>query len=747
MNASPSTPFQNQVADSEEGTSLAEYLDIVLDHIWFIIGVVAAALVIGIAYSLLATPVYESNFSVQVEDSDKSAGSFLGDAASSLLSVKTPSAGEIEVIRSRLILNQAVENTKLYIRARPRYAPLFGAWMARRSSELSEPGFLGLSGYVTGTEAINVPRFDVPLEFEGERFVLTMDSPNTFSVTNPDLPAPIKGKIGEVASVKLPKGQIHLLVSSLTAKPGAQFVIYSDSKQKTLNALQDALKVVEKGKQSGVIDVTLQSPNPQKLTLLLSEIGRLYVRQNIDRKAAEAEKTLGFLNTELPKFKTQLEQSEDIYNRYRNQNGTISLDDEAKNALTQTVDLQSKLIDAQQKRRDLASRFTDKHPSVITLDEQIVAWKSEIANIDGRIRKMPLLQQNTLRMQRDIKVNTDLYVTLLNNSLQMRLAKEGKVGNVRLLDEPVLPEEAVKPNKAVVISLALFLGLFVGIATSIMRSSLFGGVHSPEEIEFNTGLSVYSSIPLSAPQLVMEKNAYNKGAGMHVLAVGYPEDPAVESLRSLRTALQFAMLQASNNRILISGPTPGVGKTFISINFAAIAAASGKRVLLVDADLRKGRINQFFSLPRAPGLAELIMETGSTQKIVRRQVLPNLDLITTGKLPSNPAELLNSAGFMSIMEQASESYDLVVVDTAPVLVAADTAAVSAQMGLILLVARAGKTQLGEMNESIRRLNHAGGKASGVVLNAMDLTRRHYGSYGYKYGAYRYTQYKYGSPGE
>lgn len=743
MNAPQQAALPMPALEEEgEGINLVEYLDILVDNRWLIAVVTAAALFLGFAYAFFGKPMYEANVAVQVEDSGNSAGSFLGDAASSLLSVKTPAAGEIEIIKSRAILAQAVENTKLYISAQPRYAPVVGSWLSRRATDLSNPGFMGLSGYVTGTEKIVVPQFDVPADLEEQQFSLTVQADNRYELAHPGIETPLQGAIGTPLVANLPGGSLRLLVSSVSAKPGAQFRLVRFSKQLTLLSLQDGLKVVEKGKQSGVIDVSWKHPSPEKLTQLLNEIGRLYVRQNIERKAAEAEKTLGFLDTALPQFKKQLEQSEDLYNRYRNENGTVSLDDEAKNALTQTVDLQSRLLEAQQKRRELSARFTDKHPSIQTLDTQISAWKGEIASVDSRIRKMPLLQQNTVQMQRDIKVNTDLYVSLLNSSLQMRLAKEGKVGNVRLLDDAIIPEEPVWPKRPLILALALLLGLMAGVAAAIARNSFFGGIRNPSEIEMHTGLSVYSSIPLSGAQRMIDRSIENKAPGLHILALQHSEDPAVESLRSLRTALQFAMLEAPNNRLLISGATPGVGKTFVSVNFAAITAASGKKVLLVDADLRKGRVNQFFSMSRSSGLSELIAGTLSLEKAVRPSVLPNLDVITTGVLPPNPAELLLSDSFSQLLEKLSPSYDLVIIDTAPVLVAADTASVAPLAGSLLLVARAEKTQLGELNESVRRLAHAGCTANGVILNAMDLSRRHAGSSSYKYGGYRYIHYKY-----
>ncbi|MGJ7562523.1 polysaccharide biosynthesis tyrosine autokinase [Variovorax sp. GB1R11] len=745
MNSNQQVALPNQaLEDDEDGINFTEYLDILIDNRWLIALIVCCSVILGAAYAIFARPKYEANVAVQVEDSGNSAGSFLGDAAASLLSVKTPAAGEIEIIKSRSILGQAMENTKLYISAQPRYAPVVGVWLARTATELSTPGFMGLSGYVTGAEKIVVPQFDVPKELEEKKFILTTGLNGNYELSIADFS--FKGTVGKVIEAQVSSGTIRLLVSSIYGNAGAQFQLIRYSKQLTLLNLQDEIIVVEKGKQSGVLDVSWKSPDAEKLTQLLNEIGRLYVRQNIDRKAAEAEKTLGFLDTALPQFKTQLEQAEDTYNRYRNQNGTVSLDDEAKNALTQTVDLQAKLLEAEQKRRELSARFTDKHPNIVTLDAQIAAWKTEIAGVDLKIRKLPLLQQNTVRMQRDIKVNTDLYVSLLNSSLQMRLAKEGKVGNVRMLDEALTPEEPVWPKKPLVLAVAFLVGLIIGAVTAILRSSFFGGIRNPTEIEAHTGLNVYSTIPLSVTQKILDKSVENKVKGVHVLALSHPEDAAIESLRSLRTALQFAMLEASNNRLIISGATPGVGKTFVSVNFAAVTAAAGKRVLLIDADLRKGRVNQFFSIARASGLSELIVGTLGLNQAIRSQMLPNLDVLTTGVLPPNPAELLTSTSFAQILDKVSADYDLVIVDTAPVLVAADTASVAPLSGTLLLVARAEKTHLGELNESVRRLAHAGCSPNGVILNGLNLARRHTGAHGYKYGGYRYTAYKYKDDG-
>lgn len=729
------------LAEVDDGINLLEYWDIIIDNRWLIAAMLAVAGALGSTYALLARPVYEANLMVQVEDNAGSAKSVLGEAAA-LFDTKTATSAELEILRSRLVIGKAVDNARLYISARPRYFPLIGAALARRAEDVSEPGFLGLSGYVTGRESITVPRFDVPAKLEGTPFRLTAGANGQYTLKHPDLEGELRGVVGTPLVQSTPLGKLELLVSGLRGKPGADFVLTRRSRLNAIEDLQQNLKLAEKGRQSGVIDATLRGPDPDQLTLILNEIGQQYVRQNVERKAAEAEKTLTFLDAQLPQFRNELNKAEESYTRYRNQQGTVALDEEAKLILGQTVDLQSKLLEAQQKRRDLVSRFTPQHPSVQTLDAQIGGWNAEIARLNERVRRLPTVQQDAFRLERDVKVNTELYQQLRNNALQLQLVREGKIGNVRVIDEAARPEDPVGPNRVGIVGVATILGLVAGVMLALARNAFFRGIRNAQEIEAETSLNVYSTIPLSNTQEELARKAAAKQRGLHILAAAAPDDAAVESLRSLRTALQFAMLDATSNRIIITGATPGVGKSFVSGNFAAVLASTGKRVLLVDADLRKGHLNQYFGVPRPKGLSELVVGTLRPEDVIRRGLLPNLDVITTGTLPPNPAELMASPSLAGLLERLSSQYDFVIIDTPPVLVAADTPTIAAHAGTILLVARAEETQIGELHECAKRLTHAGRSVTGVLLNALDLTRRHYGSHAYRYGGYRYRQYSY-----
>lgn len=732
-----------ELQDDDE-IDLLGLLDVLLDARWLIAGVAALVLLLGGAYAFLSSPVYEANSLIQVEDSKPGAAGALGEAAS-LFDIKSPATAEIEILRSRLVVGKSVDDLQLYVSARPQYLPLIGGWLARRATELSAPGFLGMGGYVSGTESIRLALLEVPAALEGKPLPLLATEAG-FELRDSDGQLLVQGEIGTLASFGSGDATGRILVTELQAKPGAAFTVQRNSRLGVIEQLQQNLSIAEQGKQSGVIVVTLQGNDPEKIARTLNAVGSNYVRQNTERKSAEAEKSLEFLGSFLPQLKKQLEDSEARYNKFRNLNGTFDLGTEGKNYLDSAVKLQASLLELQQKRREQSERFTAAHPVIQTLDAQIAAVNKEIGDLTSKVKTLPNTEQDLLRLTRDVKVNGELYLNLLNSAQQLRLVKEGKVGNVRVVDAPVVPERPIKPKRSQILTISLVLGLLLGMGLAFLRNSLRPGIKEAADIESSTGLHVFATVPLSSAQVQLAKLIKAHAPGNHALAVTHPDDPAVESLRSLRTALQFAMLDARNNLVLLSGPTPSIGKSFTSVNFAAVLAAGGKRVLLIDADMRKGYIHQFFGLQRGHGLSELITGTSQFADVVHRSVTPGMDLITTGTLPPNAGELLLSPTTVQLLQTVSAQYDLVLIDTPPVLAVSDTQVLAPHTGTLFLLARAEVTTLGELYESAKRLGQSGVLVKGVVFNGLDTSRQRYGGYGYKYSRYRYTNYQYGSPG-
>ena len=745
MNASQSPVPAPYIADTQEDEiDLLSLLDVLLEARWLIASVIALALLLGGAYALLTQPVYEANSLIQVEDSKpglSGAAGALGEA-SSLFEIKSPATAEMEILRSRLVVGKSVDDLQLYVSAVPNYLPLVGAWLARRATDLSNPGFMGIGGYVSGNESIRISQLEVPAELEGMPLLLVVTE-GGYELRGPNGQMLAQSKTGIPASFENREGKGRILVAELKAKPGAHFIVTRSSRLGVIQSLQQQLAISEQGRQSGVIAIQLQGTDPQKIARTLSAVGSNYVRQNVDRKSAEAEKTLVFLNSFLPQLKTQLEESELRFNKFRNQNGTFDLNTEGKSYLETAVKLQSSLLELQQKRREQSIQFTAVHPVIQTLDAQIAAVSKEIAGLNSKVKTLPNTEQDLLRLTRDVKVNGELYLNLLNSSQQLRLVKEGKVGNVRVVDAPVVPEKSIQPQRTQIVAISGVLGLLLGMGLAFLRNSLRPGIKDPADIESATGLHVFATVPHSLEQDKLTKLIKSHAPGSHLLAITHPEDPGVESLRSLRTALQFAMLDARNNVVLFTGPTPGIGKSFTSTNFAAVLGAGGKRVLLIDADMRKGHIHQFFGMKRGHGLSELITGSRNLNDVVLRDVAPNLDLITTGTMPPNPAELLMSPATVQLLNALSAQYDLILIDTPPVLAVSDTQVIAPHAGTVFLVARAEVTALGELQETAKRLGQIGVPVKGVVFNDLDTSRQRYGGYGYKYSRYRYTNYQYG----
>lgn len=713
-------------------------LDIVLEARWLIAGITAVVLFFGALYAFLAQPVYQADSLIQIEQGDGPTGNALNEMAA-LFNAQSPASAEIEILRSRLVIGGAVDKLRLHLSARPDYLPFIGRWMASRATTLSDPGFPGLDGYVWGTESIKLDQLNMPAELEGTPLTLIATADQGYTLHGPDESELAQGKVGELVPFELQGAAASIRIAALDAKPGARFIVARQSRISMIKRLQGALEVSEKGKQSGVLSVVMGGTDPRRITNILNAVGQAYVDQNIERKAAEAEKSLAFLDDFLPELKAKMDEASDRYTAFRDKHGTFDLGTEGTLSLNTSVQLKSQLFTLEQKRREQAALYTEAHPTMQVLDRQIAAVKKEISDLSQKISTLPDLERQLLTLMQDVKVNGELYVNLLNSAQQLRLVKEGKIGNVRIVDTAVVPSKPIKPNRALALSVALLLGLVLGVGIAFLRNMMRPGIRNPADIESILGLNVFATVPHTAGQSELHRRIMERRPGNHVLAHVTPTDPAIESLRSLRTALQFGMLDAPNNIVLFGGPTPGIGKSFTSVNFAAVLGAAGKRVLLVDADLRKGYIHQYFGQHRAKGFSELISGAISAEQAIRPNVLPNVDLIATGVLPPNPAELLLSPAAIKVLESLSGRYDIVMLDTTPILAVSDAMALASHAGAVFLLARAEITTLGELEESAKRLRQSGARVNGAVFNDLSPASRRYGS---KFGSYRYTQYEY-----
>ena len=730
-----SVPFDPRPAEPlpEESTvDLKSYLNTLYDSRWLIGSITAIITIVAVLYALVANPVYEANLMIHVEEESPNASKNILSEASSLFETKKAAIAEMELLRSRMVVSRAVDNLQLYVEVQPKYFPVLGSWFANQNSgALSKPGLFGYGGFVWGGERAAVSVFEVPDSWLNREFVITTRANNRYRFSGGGQRIAFDASVGQRYRVQTPDGLVEIKVDRLVANPGARFKIKRKSRLGTIQGIQRSMVITEQGKQSGVIEVKMQGQDADRINSLLNEIGREYMRQNLARKTEEAEKSLAFLNQQLPILKRQLEQSEDRYNQFRNAHGTVDLREEARMSLAQAAAARARRMELMQKKTELLARFTESHPVVAAINRQRREVDAEIAAIAARIRTLPVMEQDEARLTRDIKVNTDLYTALSNTAQQLRLISVGRVSNVRLVDAPIAPERPIKPNRPLIVALAVVTGLFLGTLIAFTRKAMRGGICDPAKIErLLRARVVYASIPHSTNEDRLMRKVKPDGA-LPLLARMLPEDPAIESLRSFRAALRFSMPHFSNNVVMIAGPTRGLGKSFVTANFASVMAASGMRVLLIDADLRNGHLHRYFGVDRARGLSRAIIGAAPVDEVIHRSVQDNLDFIPTGELPTNRSEFLLQLNLGNLLELVSTRYDLVLLDPPPLLAVADALIVGAHAGAVFIVARSGVTTESHINESIKRLNHAGISPRGVLFNDMALRL---GDYRSQYGA-------------
>ncbi|KXU84131.1 tyrosine protein kinase [Paraburkholderia monticola] len=722
MNQSHS--FGNATVIRSEDVSLSRYVDVLVANRWLVGGIASGVLVLGIAYAFLAPPVYQANILIQVEDTmaANAAKSPLGDV-SSMFDVKTEATGEMEILQSRMVIGRAVDELGLDIDAKPRRLPLIGDWLARHAKKMSEPAILKGSGYAWGDESLKVASFDVPEFLEGEKFIVTALGNGRYRLEQSNLDKAVEGRVGETLQVNHAEGLVKLSIDSLNARPGTEFTLRKENREKTVERLQDRLKIAQKGsKDSGIIAASLTGSDRLLTAQTLAEIGHVYVDQNVKRKAEEAEKSLAFLSDLLPQLKADLERAEDRYNEMRNRKGVFDLSEQGKAYLDQSVAAQRNLLELKQKRAQLSAIYAPGHPAIQAVDHEIAMVSDSLETMSQQQHGLPDLEQNAVRLTRDVTVDNELYVGMLNNMQQLKLVRAGKVGTVRMIDSPVASKYPIRPDKLFIIVCAGLGGLFLGVVAAFARHVLYRGVTDAQEIEEQTGLNVYANVPLSqvnvarigkAPSLTDDKG--------FLLASEFPRDASIESLRRLRTALHFAMCESElgNNRVLLTGPTEHVGKSFLSANLAAVVATGGKRVLLIDADLRRGHLERYYGVDSQPGLADYLSSDEMPESDIIREVRPGLDFVPRGAIPENPAELLLTKRMQQFLAKTNE-YDIVLIDTPPVLAVSDAAALANCCGTVMLVTRFETTSIAEVVEAVKQLKQANAHVKGVILNGIDM---------------------------
>lgn len=690
-----------QPMDDDE-IDILELLGILLSKWPVLLGFVAVGTLCGVFVSNYIRPSYTSDALLQVDLNGSSLGIALGDMGA-LLDGASPSDAEIQLIQSRRVLDEVVAKERLSFSAMP------VAFLPRllHTEGRVDVGFLRL------------PRFDENAKWFLEASADPALSDSAYRIVGKDGKVYLEGRVGDAYRVPVLNDTLAVCILSMQASPSERFLLDESDARDALDRLRKELNVAEQGKKTGVIQMQISHRYADRAAQILNSVADIYVRQNVEARSEEAIKTLKFLEKQLPEVKAKLDSAEQVLSLYRQREGSIDLNGEARSALEKRMELEKQHLELIQKQQEVARLFKDDHPSVVALKKQEVQVKREMAKLDENTKNLPYKQQEILRLQGDVEVNSSIYTTMLNNIQQLRVVQAGEVGNARIVDRARIEIKPVKPKKKIILLGGVGGGLVIGACFIFLCRLFFNrGIRSSQEVERETEISVYAKIPET-------KSLKNRENFSLVEEDG--DDIACEALRTLRTSLEFSMHESSRV-LLVTGCSPLSGKSFVSRNLSALFALNGKKVLLVDLDFRASTLSP---RGRKNGLSDFLLGRISLDEAIEHLDASGIDLLGAGSFVPSPSEMVSSSAFENLLKSMRERYDLIVLDSAPILLVADAQIACRYADFALLVVRYAKDSMECLKDAVGILEKANMQNRAIVINR--VVSDNLSSYSYKYG--------------
>jgi tyrosine-protein kinase Etk/Wzc len=750
-------------ASGSDGLVPRDLIRVITDNLWSVILIASVIAGLATAYAYLSTPLYSADALVQVEKEQRKD---IGDVIKQQqpTTQAAPTATEVSIIQSRAVLMPVIQKYKMDVSVTPHRFPVLGklADSFATRGEPSRPWF-GLSSYAWGGEVVDVSSISVPRLLEDRKLELAVLDGNRYELRDPSGKVLLQGMEGQLAQ----GNGVTMTVERLAARPGETFDLVRLNEVTAMNRFTSALKVSEIGKETGIVQVSYLNGDPALATQVVNALTQNYIDAHVTHNQEEASKMLAFINSELPRLRDELKSAEAQLSTYRTNSGSLTATTEGQSYLQGSIDFDRQIAALNLQRTQLLDRFTPQSPEVRTIDQQLSQLQNAKSRFDARFTALPTAERRSADLARDAKVSEDIYVAMVNKSHELSVSRAGTIGNVHIIDIAVQPSTPVKPQRALIVSAAIVLGMIVGVLWVVARRYLSASVSEPEQVEDRLRLPVFGAVLFSGEQARLDRNppmpklltssgepAFNADrshalatvpgelrpngttSGVpHVaalLAAAKPHDVTTEALRGIRTMLNSKLANAENRVVMLTGATPSTGKSFVAANLALLYAEAGKRVLLVDADLRRGRQAAYFGLPEVAGLADLLAGAVPAEQAIHPTSVPRLTLLPAGTRPRNPSELLSMPQMRQLLESFNDRFDLVLVDTPPVLAVTDATIVSGYAGATVLVLRENAQTETEIGETLKRLERAGAKVAGAVFNAMSTRRSDKRSYDYVY---------------
>ncbi|MFW6129846.1 MAG: polysaccharide biosynthesis tyrosine autokinase [Atribacterota bacterium] len=441
-----------------------------------------------------------------------------------------------------------------------------------------------------------------------------------------------------------------------------------------------------------LVDIQAESESPKLAAEISNTLADMYIKQNFEKRFSK--KNLGSLLSKDNSYSKIIENPDKIKD-------IETLPSIIKNPLIQS--LKSEYSKLESKYAELSKRYKSKHPKIIEIKASMKVMKQKLER----------------EMEKIVK------------GIKIELTGALKRNNIQIVDRATVPEEPIKPQKRKNIFLGLLFGIFGGTGMAFFLDYLDNTVKTKEDVTDIFEFPFLGHIPIIKP-----KNGKAANGTKHLHSFHDTKSVVSEAYRNLRTNIKFSSAKKDIKSILITSSFQTEGKTMTATNTAVTFAQSGEKVLLIDADLRKAIIHKIFKVPNKYGLSTYLSGEKDFNEIIKSTKINNLSIITSGKLPPNPAELLESNKIEKLINQAKKEYDRIIFDSPPVSAISDGLILSRKVDGVIFVIQYNKFSKDSIMKGKDKLKEIGANVIGAVLNNFNIKKENYGSDHYYYYSYK-----------
>jgi len=722
-----------------------EYLRLLMRHKFGLLVTLLLGLALAWLYLISTDKIYEATALVEV----KEVGNYVdSDDSVAQTDWNAPTIKEeANLLSSRRVLTPVVDAFGLRLSAEPRRIPVLGDLTQKIPFLANLMGNLEFANAYAWSDAdIDLVDLQVPRRWEDQALTLTVLSSSQFSLADADDRVLIdQADVGAPVEVAIP-GEAPLLihVAALNASEGIEFSLTRSSLQTTISALRSELATETTDSKSRMITVKFRGKDPMHIAEVTNAILGEYKSVKLGTQNRSSDAELLFFEEQLPQVEADLRAAEIALADFRRSANSFNQDTQVNFKLGQLDKLETQLLEKEVERDDLLKRYTVNHPTPKRLQKEIDVLQDKILQVRGSIRTAPDTQREQAVLEDELDTKRKLFIEMSEKLQKLRLANVGNVGEVQIIDDALAPRKPVSPNTLLAIAGGTLATLFLYTLYLTLRSALSTLITDQESLERASGLPVFMNIPRSSAQRRLgapvtvdprrllpgaDPDATTKAISGNVLALSKPEDYSVENLRGLRSMLEDVMAGANNNVLMFTSPLPSMGKSFLSMNLAVLVAQSGKRVLLIDADYQRGQLHKSLGLSAGPGLPEVVRGKSELKETVKATPVANLYCIPRGYSGGAGSEVPSNKEFGTFLEIVAPKFDIVIIDTPPVLSVSTAASLGKHAGSTIMVVKEGEVKEPQLSESLKRLTFSGVRVSGCIMNGSSSpTPRHYTYY-------------------